>query len=172
MTGPRFRVYIAASLDGFIAPADRSADWLEPFSADTLGFEEFLDSVGPVVMGRRTYDQIVGFGEWPYAGHDSHILTNRPLPNPPRQVAPAADIASLAEALRSGQQDVWLIGGADLIDGFFKAGAVDLLELYVLPVVLGEGVPLFGEGAAGVPLRQRSCKALAGGVAYLEYDVG
>lgn len=80
--------YVAASVDGYIATADGAVDWLSPFHAagEDHGYADLLASLGGIVMGRRTYDQVRGFGPWPYTGLDCRVVTSRPLSDAPERV--------------------------------------------------------------------------------------
>ena len=79
----RIRLYIATSLDGYIATPDGDVAWLEPFHAGDYGYDDFLKGIGTLVMGRTTFDQVLGFGAWPYAGKRAIVLTSRPVETPP-----------------------------------------------------------------------------------------
>ena len=145
-----FRVYIAASIDGFVASADGSVEWLDAFhDPEGYGYDQFLQRIDAIVIGRTTFDQVLGFGSWPYSGIDTYVLTSWPIDNPPpRTVAWLSGVATLAEHLRSTSLlgDVWILGGPKCIDAFRELGVIDLYEIYVMPVLLGSGMPLFREG--------------------------
>lgn len=180
MTTPkrRFIYYFAMSADGFIARPDGSVDWLETRPAQDYGFSEFLATIDTVVWGRRTYD---AFGSAPGAldalGPTARhiVLTGRPLPDPrPPQVEAATDVAALARELRARPgKDVWVMGGGASAAALLDAGALDELFVHVVPVVLGEGIPLF-------PPRRRDLQlsllerplAFPDGVVRLRYGVG
>lgn len=147
----RIRVYIATSLDGFIAGPDDDLDWLNAASEhvvegpEALGFGDFMAQVGAMLMGRRTYDVVLGFSEWLYGEVPILVATNRPLePIRPtvRAVAGSMD-ALLDQALEvAGDKDVYLDGGA-LIRQAVELERVDEYVITVAPVVLGRGIPLF-----------------------------
>ena len=77
MASPQIQIYIATSLDSFIATADGGVDWLEPFQAEDLGYSAFVATIGTIVMGRTTYEQIRGFGSWPYAVYRTRFLGHK-----------------------------------------------------------------------------------------------
>ncbi|HZD27038.1 MAG TPA: dihydrofolate reductase family protein [Alphaproteobacteria bacterium] len=142
----RFRVYLAVSLDGFVADADGGVGWLQAFEDVDYGYEAFLAQIGTVVMGGRGYRQTFGFGAWPYAGKRVVVLSRRGLeaPWPAGVESFAGDVAELAARLaEESEGDVWVMGGAETVTAFLEADAVDELELYVMPVLLGDGVRLF-----------------------------
>lgn len=144
-------MYIATSLDGFIAGPDDELDWLPSPSPDearpegVLDFEAFLRDVGAMIMGRRTYDVVRGLGAWPYGDTPVLVATHRPLEAAaPTVRAVSGEInALLDEALRAaGGKDVYVDGGAT-VRAALDAGRVDDLVITVVPVVLGAGRPLF-----------------------------
>ena len=152
----KFRVYIAASVDGFVASADGGVKWLDSFRApDNYGFDLFIRQIGAIVMGRKTFDQVLGFGPWSFQEKDTYVLTSRPIDNPPpRTVAWSDGPARLVERLRgmSLQGDVWLFGGPESINAIRELGAVDEYIVHVMPVLLGAGIPLFAESGAATLL--------------------
>lgn len=174
MQSPLIRLYIAASVDGFIATPDGGVGWLDPFQSDDLGYGQFLAEIGTVVMGRKTYDQLLGFGGgWPYQGKRTVVLTTRPLePVAPDIEAWSGAIDGLVAGLGQGEGDVWLVGGAKAARPFFDGGFVDRIELSVIPVLLGEGIPLFERSSHAQSLRLRETKTFPNGIAQLIYDKG
>jgi dihydrofolate reductase len=177
MQKPLLRYYVAASVDGFIATPDGGVDWLAPFQEAEVGFEAFMRGIGTVAMGRTTYDQVIGFGgPWPYAGKRAVVLTSRPLGDaPPGVEARAGGAADLAQDLRAGTQagDVWLVGGARAVRPFLDLGLVDRIELTVVPVLLGDGLPLFERSArAPQALRLEEVRPLPLGMVQVLYARG
>ena len=97
MPEPQFLVYIATSLDGFIATPDGGIGWLDAYPGEDYGYAEFVATIGTIVIGRATYDQVKGFGGWPYSGKRVIVLSSRALDAPPTGAeAYADDIAKLA----------------------------------------------------------------------------
>ena len=173
MTEPRIRAYLAMTADGFIADANGDVGWLEGFTAD-VGFQEFFDSVDVIVSGRKTYEQVLGFGEWPYAGKRVVVLSHSDVPSPGIAGVEfsSGGPAQLAARLRAeAKGDIWLLGGGDLVRRFLAAKAVDTLELYVMPLLLGSGVPLFVDGGPEVRLELEQCAAYDQGMVALIYKV-
>jgi dihydrofolate reductase len=148
----KFRVYIAISVDGFVAPPDGGVEWLEPFSGegDPYGYQQFYASIDAIVIGRTTFDQALTLPTWPYADKDVYVLTRRPLTGEhPRTLAWHGSPGELVTHLRDRERDVWLLGGPGSLRPFRELGAIDEYELLVLPVLLGAGIPLFSQGARG-----------------------
>jgi dihydrofolate reductase len=173
VTAPLLRLYIAASLDGFIATSDGGVSWLEPYHSPALGYDEFLKSIGTVVMGRTTYDQALTFpGPWPYAEKRTIVLTSRPIEKPPPGVERwSGGVGALADHLRTrSNMDVWVCGGARTARAFIDLDQVDRIELYVIPVLLGEGLPLFERSHHASSLRLERTRSFGNGVVELVYE--
>jgi len=136
---------LAVSLDGKIARTDGSVDWLADFPAEDFGFEAFLSGVDAIVMGRASYDKARRLGEWAYAGKPTVVLTGRPIVDaPPGVEAKSGDLAALATEIDGrGYGRVWVFGGGRTIAGLMAANRLDVLELGLIPLVLGAGIPLF-----------------------------
>lgn len=167
-----FRVYIAASIDGFVASADGNVDWLDAFhDPEGYGYDQFLQQIAAIVIGRTTFDQVLEFGPWPYPAIDTYVLTSRPIDDPPPQTVAWLDgAAALVEQLRSmsPRGDVWILGGPKCIDAFRELGAIDLYEVYVMPVLVGAGISLFMKGGT-TSLRLVDSHVYADGVVKLVY---
>jgi len=169
----RFRAYIATSLDGYVATLDGRVKWLEPYDAARYGYEGFLRDIDTIVMGRRTFDQVLTAPEWPYGDKDVFVMTSRPLVAPPaRTLAWNLGARRLISQLREspGERDVWVLGGPTTIHGFRRNGAVDRYELFLLPVLLGLGIPLFVESRDQSALSLVSHRVFADGAVSLVYE--
>ena len=177
--GPRRKLvyYCAVSADGFIARRDGSVDWLESRDAADYGIEGFMASVDTIVWGRTTYE---GYGMKPpglepFGKGTRHIvLSHRP---PPKGADPRAEFTSesskaVARRLRGEQgKDVWLMGGGVSAASFLDAGEVDEVVVHVIPVLLGDGIPLFKAKPRDVQLALAETKAFPDGVVRLAWRV-
>ena len=143
---PRVSAYIAVSLDGFIARANGSLDWLDRFQAtdgEDYGYRAFMDTVDAVVMGRNTYDTVLGFGAWPLSGKRVVILTSRPLTPVHAETVYSGELRPLLQSLaKLSVRRIYLDGGVTIQRGLAE-GVVDDLTLSWVPVLLGKGRPLF-----------------------------
>jgi dihydrofolate reductase len=168
---PLIRIYIAQSLDGYIARTGGGIDWLRPFDEVDYGYSAFTREVGTVVMGRASYDLARSFGDWPYPDMRSLVITSRPLDDAPPTVARVgADIPRLVTALRgAGAKDTWIMGGAQTINAFVTAGAIDRLDLFTVPILLGGGIRLFADGRPETALKLVSTQAYDKGLARQSY---
>lgn len=168
------RGYIAASADGFIATSDGGVGWLDPFNEEDFGYAEFEAHIGTLVMGRKTFEQVLTFGKWPYAGKKVVVLSSRKVPSLPEgAVARRGGLPGLVAELREAKQDAWVVGGAKTLAEFLKLGAVSRLELFVIPVLLGDGVPLFERRSARAEkLTLDEVRQYPNGVVKLGYRLG
>lgn len=175
---PQCSVFIASSLDGYIARVDGSLDWLSVVEreGEDYGYRAFVDGVDALVMGRKTYDTVLGFDEWPFAGKRCVVLTHaRPTsPRADEEFASGAPAALLEQLGRQGVRRVYVDGGT-VIRQFLAAGLIDDLTLSVIPVLLGEGIRLFDAeprgGAPAAALRLTSARNFESGLVQLRYDV-
>jgi len=168
----RFRVYIAMSLDGYIATADGGVEWLEPFGDEDYGYASFIEEIGSVVMGRVTFEQVRDFGDWPYDGMSVRVLTSGALDDPPPGVvAWSGSLADLERQLDAEGEgaDCWVVGGGQTIRGFDGLNLIDEYELFIMPVVLGDGVPLFPKPYPPREIELRSVTAWDNGVVRLRF---
>ncbi|MEO1231793.1 MAG: dihydrofolate reductase family protein [Myxococcota bacterium] len=150
---PQVRVYLACSLDGFIAGPENDVSWLEgPHPGlphrdpDALTFDAFMAEVGCLLMGRTTHDVVASFGTWPYGETPTLVATRRPL-DPAAEtvwaVSGTIDEVIAAAVRTAGARDVYLDGG-DLIRQALEADLVDEMILTYVPILLARGTPLFG----------------------------
>jgi dihydrofolate reductase len=170
----RVRVFIACSLDGFIAGAEDDLSWLpEPDPNEDYGYAAFIAETGAILMGRGTYDVAAGFPEWPYGDTPVYVATSRPLEPVAKTVKAVKGTPGkmLATARRkAGDDDVYLDGGA-LIRSFLDAGLVDDLVVTLVPVILGSGAPLFAGTAARQALVPHETRIFPSGLTQLRYGV-
>ena len=139
-------LYIAASLDGLIADENGGVGWLDEYQIpnEDYGYKDFLKTLGAVVMGSKTYEQILTFNHW-YEDVEGYVFTSRNL-----QGIEGESISFINEQpqaliakLRLLEKDSWLVGGGNLITQFINEGLLDELILTVIPKILGKGIPLF-----------------------------
>lgn len=174
-------VYIATSLDGFIARADDNLDWLDEANAmvpegEDCGFAEFMNSVDTLLMGRKTYEKVLSFGGWPYGETPVVVLSSNPISFPahlPSTVSHSSERpADLLKRLAGeGIQHVYVDGGLT-IQSFLSEGLVDEITVTVIPVILGEGIPLFGTVKDDIHLTHVVTTAFDFGFVQSTYTVG
>jgi dihydrofolate reductase len=143
--------FIATSLDGFIARADNSIDWLENATSDATedyGYEEFVKVISTVVMGRKTFQKIQSFPEWPFQ-HQRVIVLSSTMKSAPAELADQVqlfngDVTELSELLDSQGDTHVYVDGSRAIQSFIKAGLLTDLIITTVPVLIGDGISLFG----------------------------
>jgi dihydrofolate reductase len=168
---PRCSVYIAASLDGFIAREDDGLDWLSIVEqpGEDYGYKVFFDGVDAIVLGRRTYDTVLGFEKWPYEKKRCIVVTHRPAPSKNGETFYGGPIGTLLDRLGDdGVRRVYVDGGA-LIRSFLGEGLIDDVTLSVIPILLGKGIPLFGGTAHRLALL--ASRSFPNGLVQLHYTI-
>jgi dihydrofolate reductase len=167
-------VFVGTSLDGFIARADGSFDFLPTDGGEPHGYEEFMATVDALVIGRKTFETVLGFNEWVYGTKPVVVLSTRPIAEaPPGAVveqmsgAPAAIVARLEAR---GIQHIYVDGGVT-IQGFLQAGLIQRLIITRVPVLVGTGIPLFGPLTRDILLRHVNTRQYESGLVQSEYAV-
>lgn len=145
MGTPACFVYIATSVDGFIARPDGGLDWLKRVEVEgqDYGYQRFFDSIDALVIGRGTYDVVRAFETWPYGDKRCVVMTHRPVAPRGKEEFFSGEPAALLERLGAeGVKRVYVDGGV-VIGQFLAAGLIDELTISQIPVLLGRGLPLF-----------------------------
>ena len=166
---PKITLYIATSLDGFIADAHGGVDWL--FHDADYGYAEFYAGVAALAMGRRTYDQTLGFGPWPWLGKPAWVFTGHsPAAGPPDVEFVQTDAAGFMQTVAPRYDGtIWLVGGANLAEQFRAAQLIDEYIISIHPILLGQGLPLFGGPAPPTCLQLDAVRRFDSGLAQLCY---
>jgi dihydrofolate reductase len=172
-------VFIATSLDGFIARANGDLDWLTGAeSASTeqdYGYQEFMDTVDTIVVGRNTFELVLTFDTWPYSGKKVVVLSSRPNAIPPHlandvewlSLPPQRLVGRLAA---QGATHLYVDGGKT-IQGFLNAGLIDELTITRVPILIGAGVPLFGPLNHDIRLTHIATRQFESGFVQSKYRV-
>jgi dihydrofolate reductase len=135
-------LYIASSLDGYIARENGDVDWL-PTNTDS-GYVDFYKSIDTVIMGKTTYDQILTFGTYPYTGKRSLVFTRNDSLTKDENVEFVSNVKEITrELVSSSEGNIWLVGGSELFSVFLQHKLVDEIILSIIPTVLGKGISLF-----------------------------
>jgi dihydrofolate reductase len=179
--------YCAASLDGYIAEADDTLDWLMKYEGSFDGddaepikgaYDRYYAGVGALVMGSVTYEFVLAQGgEWPYKGKPTWILSSRDLPKPEGEDVDVrivdAQVQGLYDELiaAAGDRNLWVVGGGNVASQFADEGLLDELIVTAVPVVLGEGKPLFDRPVPGGPMKLADAVGLDTGMVELRYEI-
>jgi dihydrofolate reductase len=168
-------LHVVSSLDGFIAKKDNSVSWLDsPGDAYEAGISE--DSAGEgikvdcFVLGSRTYEHALQLG-WPYGDTPTVVTTSRELPSTKKSVEfYSGDLKRLVEEILAPRyENIWLVGGAMLCQSFLRLGLVDEIRLSIAPVILGDGLSLFGNSGTEKRWRLKDVIAYKTGFVELLY---
>ncbi len=168
-------VFVGTSLDGFLARPNGDLDFLPVDGGEPHGYDEFVASVDTIVIGRRTFETVLGFGAWPYGRKRVVVLSGRPVDlgavrggNVERMTGPPAEIVATLEA--SGARHLYVDGGIT-IQGFLRAGLIHRIVVTRVPVLIGQGIPLFGSLPRDVRLRHVMTRSFPSGLVQSEYHV-
>jgi dihydrofolate reductase len=169
-------VYIAASLDGFIARKNGDLDWLPAGEegGEDFGYAEFMSTIDHVVMGRNTFEKVLTFGIWNY-DKNVIVLTSRDLTIPP-ELADKVEALHLSprelvhEMERRGAKHIYLDGGV-AIQRFLRESLVDEMTITTIPILLGEGLPLFGKLEKDVRLELVKSESFKNGFVQNKYKI-
>jgi len=169
-------VFIATSLDGFIARPDGGLDWLPTDDVEPHGYDEFMAGIDAIVIGRKTYETVMAFDAWPYGKKQVVVLSTRPakLAPPPGGAVchmmtgtPQEVVAWLAER---GLKHAYIDGGIT-VQRFLEAGLIQRVIITRIPVLLGSGIPLFGTLTHDIRLRHIGTRSYPSGLVQSEYTI-
>ncbi|MDH5655337.1 MAG: dihydrofolate reductase family protein [Spirochaetia bacterium] len=164
-------VYIASSLDGYIARTDGGLDWLSiaEKEGEDYGFSKFFSSIDTIVMGRNTFDIVKEFKPWPYSEKQCIIYTSRPAEVLHNEKYFSGSISELYEFIqKSGADNVYADGGR-LIQGFLEHDYIDEITISIIPILLGDGIPLFGKMQKNIKLHLMESVRFETGLVQVRY---
>ncbi len=170
----RASVFVGTSLDGFIARPNGALDFLPPGGGEPHGYDEFIAGIDAIVIGRKTFETVLSFDAWPYGDKRVVVLSRRPLDLSKvvggvveqRGGAPADIVAQLGA---TGAHELYIDGGIT-IQEFLRAGLIDRLIITHVPVLIGEGIPLFGSLPHDIHLRHVMTRSFPSGLVQSEYS--
>lgn len=166
-------LYIACSLDGKIARSNDSLDWLFAVEGDgDNGYATFMEDVGAVIMGRKTFDEVLVLSEeYPYPSIDNYVMTRQHGKQSEHAIYTNEALDALINRIGPTiDGKIWLVGGGELIQEALRLQLIDQLELAIAPVVLGSGIPLFPKGTLETRFRLTGCRP-SGQFIMATYDV-
>lgn len=176
MPNRKIVVYAGTSADGFIARADGDIEWLtsRPAPSGFYDIGKFMASIDTKILGRKTYEKSLALGAKFDEKTKNYVFSAHPAATaPPDGVEFISEpIAPFAQRLRAGDgKDVWMMGGGGIIASFLDAGAIDQFIINVVPVLIGDGIPLIAPRHRHVPLKLLSTRQFSDGVVQLHYEV-
>jgi dihydrofolate reductase len=168
-------VFVGTSVDGFIARANGDLDFLPEGGGEPHGYNEFIASVDAIVIGRKTFEKVLTFGAWPYGDKRVVVLSSRPVDLSAvrggvveRMAGAPAEVVSQLAA--RGIQHLYVDGGIT-VQEFLRAGFIQRLIITRVPVLIGEGIPLFGTLPHDIRLRHVATRHYPSGLVQSEYEV-
>jgi len=177
LTAPlRASVFVGTSLDGFLARPNGDFDFLPSGGGEEHGYTEFMASVDTLVIGSHTYEVVLKFAEWPYPGKRVVVLSSRPIEMPRDTTARVermqGEPVSIAERLaETGSRHAYVDGGIT-VQSFLRAGLIQRLTITRVPVLIGEGIPLFGAVPCDIRLQHLQTRTYSSCLVTSEYEVG
>ncbi|HKJ12193.1 MAG TPA: dihydrofolate reductase family protein [Ornithinimicrobium sp.] len=177
------RVFIAQSLDGFIARPDGDLGWLTDPPHDEghvtghdgpeppPGYEAFMAGIDHLVVGRGTYEKVLTFAGWPYAGHHVIVLGSTLAPGVDERISVAHSVPEVVQTLEGRGARAVYVDGGQVIQEFLRQGLVDELVISTAPVLLGAGIPLFGALGTDVQLTHLGTSYAGSGMTSSRYRV-
>lgn len=172
----KIKLYIAASLDGYIARPDGDLDWLMEFSnpsKEDYGYKDFFESVDTVIMGGRTYRDIICMDVvWPYTDKTTYVVTRNPIMVKENINLITKNIIETIHQLREENgKDIWLVGGGELITMLLNQDLVNEMIITYIPVILGNGIPLFPNNPKESKWNLVENKGYKNGVLQVQYKI-
>lgn len=171
-------VFVGTSVDGYIARPNGDLDWLPAGGGEPHGYDEFIATVDTIVIGRKTFETVMGFEAWPYGDKRVVVLSRERIDLSPARARggmveqmggdPAGIVSSLAAR---GARHLYVDGGIT-VQRFLRAGLIDRLVITRVPVLIGDGIPLFGSLPQDILLRHVATRAYPSGLVQSEYQVG
>jgi Dihydrofolate reductase len=168
-------VFVGMSLDGFIARPDGRFDFLKSAESGPHGYEEFMASVDALLIGRGTYEVVLGLGGWFYGNKPVFVLSTKPLAPAPKEAIverTSGEPREVAKQLDArGVKHVYVDGGLT-VQQFLEAGLIDRLIINRVPVLIGKGISLFGPLSRDIRVKHIATRNLKGGGVQSEYHLG
>lgn len=163
-------LYIATSLDGYIARQSGDVDWL--FHDQDYGFKKFFITIDTVLMGRRTYEQVLTFGGYPYSSTQGFVFSRTREGQQDKNVKfISGNIVKFVQDLKASEgKNIWLIGGFKIIEPLIKNDLIDEYIISIHPIILGEGIPLFPANFESIELKLKICEYFESGLVQLTFE--
>ena len=174
MKNSKVILYIAMSLDGYIARENGDIDWLSVVDTpnEDYGYSAFVKDVDTVIMGRKTYEKVLSFGiEFPHKDKICYVLSGSKTGRDEHVTFYSGDLSELIAAIKSqGCGNIFIDGGAEIVNALLKHGLIEECVISILPVLLGSGIKLFRDGRPETSLKLVSTESYASGLVQLRYE--
>ncbi len=172
-------LYVAASLDGYIANEDHSVEWLETIAnpdGNDYGYHDFIGGIDTIIMGRKSYEIVKGFDmEWPYKDQKVYVITRQDdlvIDTPETEIL-KGDLVEELEKLKHvwSEKNIWLLGGGLTVRSLLEHQCIEELILFTAPVLIGKGISLFPESRSMVKTRLLRHEAYPSGMVMNHYEI-
>jgi dihydrofolate reductase len=171
----KLSVFCGVSVDGFLARPDHSLDFLETGEQEPHGFEEFYNSIDVVVIGRKTFDVVLTFGEWPYGKKQVVVLSSTQLNFSSIKDGVVEQMSGepleIVTQLKARSFKHAYIDGGITVQRFLSSGLIDRMIVTRVPILIGTGIPLFGPISHDITLRHLATRSFKGGLVQSEYEL-
>jgi dihydrofolate reductase len=176
MSSRKVILYIAMSLDGYIAGPGDNLDFLSAVEqeGEDYGYADFIKTVDTVILGRRTYEKVLSFGiPFPHADRETYVVTRTPRPADGKITFYTGALQPLIAGLKQrAGKNIFIDGGAMLVHALLEESGIDELVISIIPVLLGDGIPLFRNGRPEAKLRLIHTASFEKGLVQLRYAIG
>ncbi len=162
-------LFIATSLDGFIAGPRGEIDWL--FTDQDYGYKKFYSSIDTLLMGRKTYELANSFPEWPYAGKKVIVFTHKKGKKDSRVEFSSNPNQVIQKIRKQKGKNAWLVGGGEVVSFFLQQKGIDEMRVFIHPLILGKGIPLFPTRRGENSLSLQKTRKFSSGLVELHYCV-
>lgn len=167
-------LYIAMSLDGYIATENNDLDWLSivEIQNEDYGYENFVQGVDTVIMGRKTYDKVLSFGvDFPHKAKKCYVISRSKTDVDRNVEYYSGDLKNLIEDLKNREgSNIFIDGGSEIVNELLKIDMIDEFIISIIPIFLGNGIRLFKDGRPKQPLNLKSTKEFPSGLVQLWYE--
>ena len=171
-------VFVGTSVDGFIARQNGDLDWLPAGGGEPHGYDEFIATVDTIVIGRKTFETVLGFDAWPYGNKRVVVLSTELIDLSAARARGGVveqmggDPTEIMSRLAARGAHQLYVDGGITVQRFLRAGLIDRLVITRVPVLIGGGIPLFGSLSQDVALRHVATRSYPSGLVQTEYEVG
>lgn len=166
-------LYIAQSLDGYIAESDGGLDWLNIVTkkGEDYGFAAFAQNIDTAFVGRKTYEETLEFAGLSAMGSNCYVFTSKPEEKEGKvQFVNPPDLVEFVNQIKSKEgKNIWLIGGGELIKHFIENNLIDEYIISILPIILGNGLPLFVKSNGKTQIKLHETKTFDTGLVQMVY---
>lgn len=166
-------LFIAMSLDGYIAKPDGDISFLDEMNqeGEDYGYTTYIETIDTVILGRKTYDKILSMGNESFYGERKvYVVTRNPRPDSGKTTFYSGDLTDLVQSLKNQSgKNIYCDGGAEIIDQLIQKNLIDEMTVSIIPVLLGEGIRLFGDNFPEQKLKLAGCKTFEKGLVQLHY---